>query len=236
MNRADVERARLVEEVGMGQPVAYTPHEQRLIATHEAGHAVAAWLTAPQRRLEVLTIIKRKDALGMLAHGDAEDVFTRSRSEMIALMQIAMGGQAAEELFFDDISTGPAGDLLYATNVAAQMIGSAGMTDTLISYAAVQGSALSDTNLVGKVLGDAEGRARVEKLLQAQKAYTLALLNENRHLVEALRDALVERHELIGREITDILEAASAAKAEADTVVDVRAAAVRTEAAVTLDM
>jgi ATP-dependent Zn protease len=154
---------------------------------------------------------------------------------MIALIQIAMGGQAAEELFFDDISTGPAGDLLYATNVAAQMIGSAGMTDTLISYAAVQGSALSDTNLVGKVLGDADGRARVEKLLQAQKAYTLALLNENRHLVEALRDALVERHELIGREITDILEAASAAKAEADTVVDVRAGAARPEVAVTLE-
>ena len=235
MNRADVERARLVEEVGMGQPVAYTPHEQSLIATHEAGHAVAAWITAPHRRLEVLTIIKRKDALGMLAHGDAEDVFTRSRSEMIALIQIAMGGQAAEELFFDDVSTGPAGDLLYATNVAAQMIGSAGMTDTLISYAAVQGSAFSDTNLVGKVLGDADGRARVEKLLQAQKAYTLALLNENRHLVEALRDALVERHELIGREITDILEAASAAKAEADSVVDVRAAAVRPEVAVTLE-
>ncbi|MFC6237416.1 AAA family ATPase [Longivirga aurantiaca] len=233
MNRQDVERARLVEEVGMGQPVAYTEHEQRLIATHEAGHAVAAWLTAPQRRLEVLTIIKRKDALGMLAHGDAEDVFTRSRSEMTALIQIAMGGQAAEELFFDDVSTGPSGDLLYATNVAAQMIGAAGMTDTLISYAAIQGSALSDSNLVGKVLQDAEGRARVEKLLQDQKAYTRALLNENRHLVEALRDALVERHELIGREITDILEQANAARAE--SVVDVRTGAARPEAAVTLE-
>ncbi len=233
MNRQDVERARLVEEVGMGQPVAYTEHEQRLIATHEAGHAVTAWLTAPQRRLEVLTIIKRKDALGMLAHGDAEDVFTRSRSEMTALIQIAMGGQAAEELFFDDVSTGPSGDLLYATNVAAQMIGAAGMTDTLISYAAIQGSALSDSNLVGKVLQDAEGRARVEKLLQDQKAYTRALLNENRHLVEALRDALVERHELIGREITDILEQANAARSE--TVVDVRTGAALPEVAVTLE-
>ena len=211
MNRADVEHARLVEEVGIGQPVAYTDHEQRLIATHEAGHAVTAWLVAPQRRLEVLTIIKRRDALGMLAHGDAEDVFTRSKTEMVGLIRIAMGGQAAEELFFGDISTGPAGDLLYATNVAAQMVGSAGMTDTLISYAAVQGSALSDTNIVGRVLGDAEGRERVERILQEQKAYTRALLDENRHLVEALRDALIERHELIGREITEVLEGASGA-------------------------
>ena len=54
----------------MGQPVAYTDHEKRLIATHEAGHATVAWLVAPERRLEVLTIIKRRSALGMLAHGD----------------------------------------------------------------------------------------------------------------------------------------------------------------------
>ncbi len=209
MSRGDVERARLVEEVGIGQPVAYTDHEQRLIATHEAGHAVTAWLVAPQRRLEVLTIIKRRDALGLLAHGDAEDVFTRSKSEMLALINIAMGGQVAEELFFDDISTGPAGDLLYATNVAAQMVGSAGMTDTLISYSAIQSGAFSDTNIVGRVLADGDGRERVERILQEQKARTRSLLVENRHLVAALRDALVDRHELIGREITDILEEAS---------------------------
>ena len=210
MTRQDVERARLVEEVGMGQPVAYTAHEQKLIATHESGHAVTAWLMAPERRLEVLTIIKRRDALGMLAHGDAADVFTRSKSEMLALIQIAMGGQAAEEIFFGDISTGPAGDLLYATNVAAQMVGAAGMTDTLISFSAVQGSALSDTNIVGRVLADADGRERVEKILQDQKSHTRALLEENRHLVIALRDALMERHELIGREITDVLNRAHA--------------------------
>ena len=51
-------------EVGLGQPVGYTDHEKRLIATHEAGHAVVAWLVAPHRRLEVLTIVKRAGALG----------------------------------------------------------------------------------------------------------------------------------------------------------------------------
>ena len=77
MNSRDVHKARLVADVGLGQPVAYTDHEARLIATHEAGHAVVAHIAAPQRRLEVLTIIKRKDALGLLAHNDTEDVFTR---------------------------------------------------------------------------------------------------------------------------------------------------------------
>ncbi|HTW19903.1 MAG TPA: AAA family ATPase, partial [Mycobacteriales bacterium] len=144
----DVESARLTLQIGIGQPVGYTEHEKRLIATHESGHATAAYLMAPERRLEILSIIKRRDALGMLAHGDMQEVYTRSRSEMIGLIRIAMGGQCAEELFFGDVSTGPAGDLLYATNVAAQMVGATGMAGTLISYAAVQGNAFSDTNIV----------------------------------------------------------------------------------------
>jgi ATP-dependent Zn protease len=210
MGWRDVAGARLVLEVGLGQPVGYTEHEKRLIATHEAGHATAAHLVAPNRRLDILSIIKRREALGMLAHGDTDEVYTRSRADLIALIQIALAGQCAEEIFFGDVSTGPSGDLLYATNVAAQMVGAAGMTGTLISFAAVQGSALSDTNIVGRVLGDAEGRARVEELLQAQKSVIKALLESNRHLVEALRDALLEREELIGRDIQDVLEAAAA--------------------------
>jgi ATP-dependent Zn protease len=227
MSWEDVEHARLQVEVGLGQPVAYTDHESRLIATHEAGHATMAWLVARQRRLEILTIVKRRESLGLLAHGDRDDVYTRSRAELTALIQIAMGGQVAEELFFGDVSTGPAGDLVYATNVAAQMVGSAGMTDTLVSYAAVQNSGFSDTNLVGRVLGDGEGRRRVEEMLQRQKVVVRGLLENNQHLVAALRDALLERHELIGREITDVLEAAHAAEAPAsadDRVIDLRSA------------
>ncbi|GAA4981390.1 AAA family ATPase [Kineococcus glutinatus] len=215
MSWADLEHARLVTEVGLGQPVGYTPHEERLIATHEAGHAVVAWLEAPQRRLEVLTIVKRADALGLLAHGDAEDVYTRSRSELRGMIRIAFGGQVAEELFVGDVSTGPSGDLVHATATAAQMVGAAGMAGTLISFAAVQGPALSEGNLVSRVLGDAEGRRLVEGLLAEQKVAVTELLSRNRHLVEALRDALLQRHELIGSEITDVLEAARDAHAAA---------------------
>jgi len=211
MRWVDVEQARLVTEVGLGQPVEYTEHEARLIATHEAGHAVTAWLVAPTRRLEVLTIIKRRQSLGLLAHGDAEEVHTRSRAELRGLIQIAFGGQVAEELFFDDVSTGPSGDLVYATTVAAQMVGQAGMVDTLVSYAAIEGGAFSDAGLVGRVLGDAQGRQMVEDLLQQQRAAVRGLLGSHLHLVAALRDALLERRELVGSQITDVLEAAALA-------------------------
>jgi len=212
MSWADVEHARLVTEVGLGQPVGYTDHERRLIATHEAGHAVTAWLVAPHRRLEVLSIVKRGGALGMLAHGDREDVYTRSRRELLGLIRIAFGGQVAEELFFGDVSTGPGSDLHYATSVAAQMVGQAGMGDTLVSFAAVEGSALTDTGLVGRVLGDVDGRRTVERLLREQQEFTASLLADHRQLVVALRDALLEHHELIGHEITDVLDAADLAR------------------------
>ena len=219
MNWSDVERARLNEEVGLGQPIGYTEHEKRLIATHEAGHATAAYLVAPTRRLEVLSIIKRREALGMLAHGDAEEVFTRSKTEMLALIQIAMAGQVAEELFFNDISTGPGGDLLYATNVAAQMVGAAGMAGTLVSFVAVQGGAFNDTNIVGRVLGDHDGRKRVEELLQEQKTIVKGKLEANQHIIMALRDALIDRNELIGREIHEVIESAGPA---GPAVIDLR--------------
>jgi ATP-dependent Zn protease len=205
MSWEDVEQARLVGEVGLGQPVGYTEREKRLIATHEAGHAVVAWLVAPERRLEILTIVKRAGALGLLAHGDRDDVYTRGRRELLGLVRIAFGGQVAEELFFGDVSTGPGGDLAYATGIAASMVGQAGMAGTLVSFSAVQGSSLSDPGLVGRVLADDEGRRMVEELLHEQREAVRGLLAENRHLVEALRDALLERHELIGSQITDVI-------------------------------
>jgi ATP-dependent Zn protease len=217
MSWSDVEHARLDSEIGLGQPVLYTDHEAKLIATHESGHATIAWLVAPGRRLEVLSIIKRRSALGLLAHGDREEVYLQSRSELLGLIQISMGGQSAEELFFGDISTGPSGDLLAATRVAASMVGSCGMEGSLVSFGAVQNSGFSDTNLVGRVLGDKEGRSAVEELLQQQKLKAKALLDDNRHLVIALRDALLARHELIGTEITDVLENAQREHAAAST-------------------
>lgn len=203
MSFEDIEHARITEMVGIGQPVAYTEAEQRLIATHEAGHAVVAWLVAPNRTLEVLTIVKRGTALGLLAHSDTEEVYTRSTGDLRALVQIAMGGLVAEELFFGETTTGPASDLAAATRTAAQMVGAAGMTGSLVSFAA------TGKELVGAVLADTAARAQLEEVLDDARQRVLWLLSRNRHLVEALRDALLERHELIGPEITDVLLAAT---------------------------
>ncbi|GAC1477188.1 MAG: hypothetical protein NVS1B12_11960 [Acidimicrobiales bacterium] len=206
---ADVQAAKMTEEIGLAQPVEYTEAERRTIATHEAGHATVAWLVGKGRRLEVLSIIKRKEALGLLAHSETEERFTKTRSEMTALVQIAFGGMVAEELFFGEAGTGPAGDLEAATRVAAQMVGAYGMTGSLVSMNAAGGP--PGANLVAKVLADDTSRIALERILGDAKHTVRGLLDQNRAVVEALRDALLEREELVGEEIGTVITAAVAA-------------------------
>jgi cell division protease FtsH len=200
----DVQQAKMTEEIGLKQPVEYTLDERRRIATHEAGHATIAHLKGKDRKLEVLSIIKRKDALGLLAHSDKEERFTKTRSEIVSLIQIAMGGMVAEELFFGEAGTGPAGDLQAATTAAAQMVGSLGMAGSLISYDAM--AVAGAGNVVAKVLTTDEGKDAVDRLLNDAKETVRHLLDENRPVVEALRDALLDRDELIGEEIVAVIE------------------------------
>ena len=204
MDWADVQQAKLTEEIGLAQPVEYTVEEKCFIATHEAGHAVVAYLVGVGRKLEVLSIIKRREALGLLAHSDTEERYTRTRSELIASIQISFGGMTAEELFFGESGTGPGGDLMSATTLAAQMVGSYGMAGTLLSFDAIEAGPINQ-GIVAKVLGDDEARRSVERILEQAKADVRTLLDTNRHLVIALRDALLETEELVGDEILDVL-------------------------------
>jgi len=202
---SDLQHAKMTEEIGLAQPVEYTEAERRTIATHEAGHATVAWLVGKGRKLEVLTIVKRKDALGLLMHSETEERFTKTRSEVQAMVDIAFGGMVAEEIFFGESSTGVASDLQAATTNACQMIGLLGMGDTLVSVAAIESMG---GGLVGKVLADDARRAEVEALLAASKASVTRMLEEHRRVVEALRDALLVRHELIGEDILDVIRRA----------------------------
>jgi ATP-dependent Zn protease len=212
----DIQQAKMTEEIGLKNPVEYTETERRTIATHEAGHATVAYLVGVGRKLEVLSIIKRRDALGLLAHSDIEERFTKTRSEIVSLIQIAMGGMVAEELFFGEAGTGPAGDLQAATQAAAQMVGSLGMAGSLISYDAMQMQ--GPANVVAKVLSSEETRESVDRILNDAKKAVRNMLDEHRHVVEALRDALVDRDELIGDEITIVIETAMDAHDEAEEI------------------
>ncbi|MHB1598891.1 MAG: AAA family ATPase [Acidimicrobiales bacterium] len=199
----DLQQAKMAEQIGLGQPVEYTEQERRAIATHESGHATVAWLVGKGRKLDVLSIVKRGTALGLLLHSDTEERFTRTKIEIEALIQIAFGGMAAEELFFGAAGSGVASDLKAATDAACQMVGALGMGSSLVSLETVE--AVGGRNLAAKVLGSDSAREEVEEVLRRLKAAAYEMLDEHRHVVEALRDALLERHELVGDEILDVI-------------------------------
>lgn len=202
---SDLTRAKMTNEIGLANGVLYTEAERRMIATHEAGHATVAWLVGRGRTLDVLSIVKRKEALGLLAHSDAEERFTRTKSELRALIQIAMGGMAAEELFFGESSSGVGGDLASATRTACQMVGGLGMGSSLIVDSSV---GIGGSDIVAKVLANDGARDEVEHLLTRSKGEARTMVKQNRHVVEALRDALLERDELIGPDIIAVIRSA----------------------------
>jgi len=216
MEWPDLQAAKLTEEIGLANPVEYTEHEKRVIATHEAGHAVVANLVGVGRKLEVLSIIRRRGSLGLLAHSDTEERFLRTRSELLAHIQISFGGMVAEEIWFGESGTGPGGDLSQATSTAAMMVGALGMSGSLVSFEPMGGGPL-DAGLVSRVLADDASRQEIEKMLDRSKESVRVLLDANRHVVEALRDELLERDELVGDEITDVI-AEALARATLDEV------------------
>jgi ATP-dependent Zn protease len=205
MTMSDVAEAKMLVELGVTDATMYTTDERSRVATHEAGHATVAYFVGETRQLDVLSIVKRRDSLGLLQHSDTEERFTQSKDELTALLQICMGGMVAEEHWFDEVSTGPASDLAAATSIGAQMIGACGMGNSLISVAAT-GSGIGGGGLVDKVLGDKEARAELDVLLQSSCDAAMQIVSEHSDVVEALRDALLQRDELVGVEITDVIE------------------------------
>ena len=161
MTTKDVLQAKLVTELGLSHDAGYQPEERHRIAVHEAGHALLAELCG--RRVNVASILRRSDALGLVSHVDSEERHLFTPQQAMKLIHIALGGMVAEELEFGEASSGISSDLAAATTIAAQLVGSMGAGGSRLSLeaASVPGAA----NLVAKVLGDEASRAAAERII-----------------------------------------------------------------------
>jgi cell division protease FtsH len=108
-----------------------TPEEKAIIAYHEVGHALVMKSIAKSDPVHKVSVVSRGQALGVTIQLPLKDRYLTSKSELIARMAAAMGGRAAEEIIFGDVTTGAKQDIEYATGIARQMVCEFGMSDRL---------------------------------------------------------------------------------------------------------
>jgi cell division protease FtsH len=201
----DLWQAKLVEEIGLKQPTKYTEREKEMVATHEAGHAVASYsLERGELQIQVITIQKREGALGLVHGQEIEEMFTRSQRQILARIQVGLAGLVSEDIWYGQTTTGPSSDLETATRLAAAYVGLFGMGKSLISVGAIQPS-MMDGDPIRNVLSDPERRKEIDDLLNSCRRQVRQLLESKRHVVEGIREALLEREELIGDEIEELM-------------------------------
>lgn len=203
ISAAHIEQARdriLLGRVREG--VIVTTGERRLIALHEAGHAVVGMVACPDDKLHKVTIEPRGRSLGAAHFAPEADRHLHSRRYLEGVIAKALGGRAAETVFLgpDAVTSGAGSDLVHATHVARRMVGEFGMSDEigLISAdPAAQGGAPS-AQLQAQI------DSAVRTLITAQADRAVAIVKEHRDAVEAIAAALLERDVISSEEVYEI--------------------------------
>jgi cell division protease FtsH len=201
MTKTDVLSAQLITEVGVAQEMGYHPDERRRIAIHEAGHALTAVLT--RRDVKIASILRRSSALGLVAHGDAEERYLRTPTDARDLICVALAGRAAERQEFGEASSGISSDLAAATTIASQLVGQLGNGPGLLSLEAA--AIPTAANLVAKVLSDDRSREAAEAYLVEGADRAALMVERYRDALYEIADALMEHDEVEGSTIYAIV-------------------------------
>ena len=213
----DVIKAKQLKELGPPEDVEYIERERHAVAVHEACHALVAFRMRQHMEIDIATIEKGGDYLGMVASIPPEDQFTRWRSEYETDILVSLASLAGERMFFDqDSSSGVSGDLESATTVASFMEGFWGMGTTVSSYSTAKrlevGSPGGGRGGTLKKGQDPEAQLRhaladrIEDKLATLLGRTEEIIRENRNQVLALAHALEKYKTLSGEDVVAVLE------------------------------
>ncbi len=171
-----------------------TPKEERVVATHEAGHAVVALFTPNSPPIERISIQgDLGGALGYVKHADPKHRYVITKNQLLDRIAVMFGGREAESLLLDDISIGAAGDIEHATGTARALVEEFGFGDD--STGARQYLEPPRDSPIPKLSEAAKElvEANVRQILKVQQERAREIVVENRALVASLRDLLLER-------------------------------------------
>lgn len=188
--------------------------EKRTVAYHEIGHALVAALQTHSAPVQKITIIPRTSgALGYTMQVDQQDKYILSREELENKIATLTGGRAAEEIVFNQITTGASNDIEQATKLARAMITRYGMTDEfdMVAMETVTNKYLGgDTSLACAPETQKYIDAKVVSVVKEQHAKAKKILEDHRPALDALAKYLYEKETITGKEFMDILKAQTA--------------------------
>jgi cell division protease FtsH len=225
--RDDIVEAMTTIESGTAVGVDYVPDETRAVAIHEAGHAVASHVYMHDVLSTRLSIRMRGSSLGHHQAIEKEERFSSWRHEEVGKLVWTLGAMAAEHVFYGENSTGVGGDVQSATARAAWMVGMCGMGPEpirlddperedeymerfekigrqIMNRADASSAMASDP--IQKVLHDPAKGAAAARILGQAYITAVALIRHNREEVLEVAEALIERKELHGDEVVEVLD------------------------------
>ena len=182
--------------------------ERKIVSYHEVGHALVTALQKNTEPVQKITIVPRTmGALGYVMQTPEEEKFLNTKKELEAMIVVALGGRAAEEIVFDTVTTGASNDIEQATKIARAMITQYGMSDRfgLMGLESIQNKYLDGRAVLN--CGEAtagEIDEEVMKMLKSAYAEAKKLLFENREALDKIAEFLIEKETITGKEFMKI--------------------------------
>jgi cell division protease FtsH len=185
--------------------------EKRIVAYHEAAHALAARLVPNAEPVRKVSIIPRGTALGYVLHLPIEDRYLITKPEILDRVTVALAGRAAEELVFNEISSGAHDDLEKATRLVRKMITEFGMSEELgpLTFGQKYDSPFLGRDMARDRDYSEEVAAAIDREVRAfiHHCYTRAtdLLRKNRDRLDQIAEALLEKETLLEEDLEEVL-------------------------------
>jgi cell division protease FtsH len=208
----DFEAAMERVVAGLQQRRVVSEKEKRILAYHEAGHALMSHLMGDALPVHKVTIVSRGQALGYTLNVPIEDRYLHTKEELTDMMKVFLAGRAAEQVVFGRVTNGAANDLEKATELARSMVFEFGMSETVTSRTMrADNYSLSEET---KRLRDGE------QALLTDDAYAEAtrLLTKHRAVLDRVAHALLEKETLTGVELAQLLDGVGRESRATETV------------------
>jgi cell division protease FtsH len=211
VDRSDFEEALDKMLLGTTRSLLMSQEERRLVAYHEAGHAVVAYFTPGADPLRKISIVPRGRALGVTVQAPEEDRFNYTRNQLLGRLAVLLGGRAAEQLVFHEVTTGAQNDLKEATQLARRMVGLWGMSEELGpiylglgEQHVFLGREIVQDHSIGTSTLDRADQA-VQRLLNEAMERAERILREHREELDRLADLLIAEETVGPEKIREVL-------------------------------